>query len=235
MPVLPLASQVGPLQCLHTEQGVHFYPVTHNLQADTSQRLLRAQALWHICGNHHREHLLCQSLVTIFTKQLTPPEGCPQSLFSKTHLLLRRVFLFFLRFLLWFISCFSVIQAQHSLDLPEPLSTQYQRGLFSNVSLNSYSIPGSVPVPILQPNKDWNLFSVVTWFFFFSALKIISENHRTEVLTGTYESLLHSWKHWGLWQPALRGHTVTQERESRPQTPRRCSFYFPACAMPFFG
>lgn len=55
------------------------------------------------------------------------------------------------------------------------LSTQYQRCLFLNASLNSFSIPGSVSVSILQPNKDWNLFSVLLDFFSLSFKNIFRE------------------------------------------------------------
>ena len=47
--------------------------------------------------------------------------GGAQSLFSNAHLFLRSIFLSFLRFLLWFISCFLVIQVQDWLELPQSL------------------------------------------------------------------------------------------------------------------
>ena len=45
--------------------------------------------------------------------------GGAQSLFSNAHLFMRSIFLSFLRFLLWFISCFLVIQLQDWLELPQ--------------------------------------------------------------------------------------------------------------------
>lgn len=47
--------------------------------------------------------------------------GGAQSLLSNAHLFLRSIFLSFLRFLLWFISCFLVIQLQDRLELPQNL------------------------------------------------------------------------------------------------------------------
>ena len=141
-------------------------PVPHSFQADIWVAPPgSSSSLMQVCGPHHPAHLLCQPMATIFTKKLTPPGGqgeevlspfsqCP--LVSEEHFSLLPQISPVIHLLL-----FGNSSSGLTWIATEPLSTQYQRCFFSNGSLNSFSIPGYVSVPILQPNKDWNLFSVV--------------------------------------------------------------------------
>lgn len=88
--------------------------------------LLGAQTLWRRSVALVTLNIFCASPWPPYLPRNSPHlaaggGGGAQSLFSNAHLFLRSIFLSFLRFLLWFILCFLVIQVQDWLELPQSL------------------------------------------------------------------------------------------------------------------
>lgn len=92
----------------HTARSVIFpapMSVCISLQASTSQPE-SSTSLMHVCPCHHPDFLFVCLWPPYLPSNSPHPGEALSHLFSNAQLLLRRVFLFFLRFLLRFISCF---------------------------------------------------------------------------------------------------------------------------------